>query len=205
MIESIDTVLYTTIFLLPGFLILGIINQISPPKKQSEGTIILKCIMYSVINCACCSWIYVQVLKQSFSKPYFQWVLLLITTMIMALTIGVVIGVAKQKWIVGWLFSKLNINLIHPTQSAWDYCFFTKQKGSFVIVTLKDDSKIFGWYSECSFSSSDYEERDIYIEKEYRIDSNDQWEIDLESDGVYIPKDNIKAIEFKKGADDRNE
>ena len=92
---------------------------------------------------------------------------------------------------------KIKIRTIHTTPTAWDY-LFSKQESGFVIVTLIDDQKLYGWYSSQSFTSSDPDERDIFIEKGYRIDG-EKWTLDEQSQGFYIAKDQIKVIEFKKG------
>ena len=67
-----------------------------------------------------------------------------------------------------------------------------------MIITLVDDTQLLGWYSTHSFTSSDPDERDIYVEKAYRLEG-DQWVTDEQSAGFYISKDQIKVIEFKKG------
>lgn len=93
---------------------------------------------------------------------------------------------------------------IDATPIAWDY-YFSKQKSSFIIVTLLDDTKLYGWYSADSFASSDTEERDIYVEKGYKYSDNNGWEEDKDSGGFYIPKNQIKYIEFKTGEENNNE
>ena len=68
-----------------------------------------------------------------------------------------------------------------------------------IIVTLTDDTKIKGWFSTNSFASSDSEERDLYIEDLYYDEGEQGWIEDTDSNGIYISKDQIKFIEFKKG------
>lgn len=63
-----------------------------------------------------------------------------------------------------------------------------------------DDTKLYGWYSSKSFASSDPDERDIFIELGYTLSSDGSWKEDSQSEGFYVPKDQIKYIEFKKGA-----
>ena len=92
------------------------------------------------------------------------------------------------------LLFKLKIKTIHSTPTAWDY-FFSKQESSYVIVTLVDGTKLYGYYSLNSFTSSDPDERDMYIEKLY----DEEWNTDNEDAGAYIAKEQIKYIEFRKG------
>ena len=58
---------------------------------------------------------------------------------------------------------------------------------------------MFGLYSYNSFTSSENEDRDIYVEKGYKIGETGEWIEDEESEGFYIPKNEIKYIEFKRG------
>ena len=51
-IDSFDIVFYTAIFVLPGFLINNIIDTLNPSQKKSEGVLLLKSILYSIIHCS---------------------------------------------------------------------------------------------------------------------------------------------------------
>lgn len=76
---------------------------------------------------------------------------------------------------------------------------FFNQGESFIIVTLTDDTKLYGWYSSASFTSSDPDERDVFVEIGYKLSEDGKWEEDAQSGGFYVPKGQIKYIEFKKG------
>lgn len=203
-VDSLDAVFLTAIFILPGFIMNGIIDKMNPPKRHSEGIFFLKYLAYSIINCACWSWLYTIILQASAEHHIVLWVLLVATTIVGSTVLAIIISVLKQKNIAGVILQKMKLNPIHSTPSAWDY-YFSKLKPSFVIITMTDGSVLRGWYSGESFSSSDYEERDIFVERSYRIDDNGNWILDQESEGFYVPKDQIRFIEFKRGADDKNE
>jgi hypothetical protein len=51
-IESLNIVSYTSLFLLPGFFIRGILAQLNPLKKLSDSLAFLSYLMYSIINLA---------------------------------------------------------------------------------------------------------------------------------------------------------
>lgn len=69
----------------------------------------------------------------------------------------------------------------------------------FVIITLQDDSKIYGLYGENSFTSTEPDERDIYLEKIYDIDEQNNWVENEYSLGIHILQNQIKTIEFLQG------
>lgn len=198
-IDSLEVVFYTCVFLLPGFIVKSITDTLVPHVKHNDTKYFYSCLLYSIVNCALCSWVYILLNKISENHPIIYWILLLVTTLIGATAIGIFIGFVRQKEVIESLFKKMKIDKIHPVPNAWDY-YFSKRKGNFLIITLIDDTKMYGWYSSESFSSSDYEERDIYVQKGYKFINND-WVEDNESDGFYIPKDQIKLIEFKKEND----
>ena len=195
-IDSLDAVFYTAMFILPGFIINSIIDATNPPKKHNDGIFFLKCLLYSIISCACLSWLYIIVMN-NIEHEVAYWLLLLAITVVGSTTIALVIAIIKQKQIIFILMNKLGIRTIHPTQSAWDYVF-SLQKSNYVIVTLIDDTQIKGLYSSESFSASDSEERDLFLEKLYYKVDNEEWVLDEDSDGIYISKEQIKYIEFKK-------
>jgi hypothetical protein len=61
---------------------------------------------------------------------------------------------------------------------------------------LKDDTKIYGWYAENSFTSSKGDDRDIFIQYTYNKGEDGIYTQNPDSNGIYIPKDSIKSIEF---------
>ena len=89
----------------------------------------------------------------------------------------------------------MKVNKIHPVPTAWDY-YFSKQKESWIIVTLKNGKTIYGKFSNHSFASSDAEERDLYIEKTYNIKEDMTWVEDDKSNGILVTKDEVETIEF---------
>lgn len=196
-IDSFDAVFYTAIFILPGFIISSIIDLVNPPKKYNEGKYLLKCLLLSIVNCAIWCWLYRIIIDCKNLSSLWHWILLVLVSLIGSTVIGLIIAIFKQHQFLDRFLWVLRVKTIHSTPTAWDY-FFSKQESGFVIITLIDDSRLFGWYSSKSFTSSDPEERDIYIEIAYKVE-NDQWMLDEQSAGFYIPKDQIKVIEFKKG------
>lgn len=199
LIESFDVVFYTGIFILPGYIINEIIAVFSPQKKVSEGALLLKSLLYSIINCALWSWLYKIVIDIGIQNTIFYWLILVVITIITAVVLGVVIGLIQYNQLIRKMLAALKIHTEHSIPNSWDYRFSEKYS-TWLIVTLVDGSKIYGWFSTKSFASSDSEERDLYIEKIYSIDDNNNW-IEIEGiNGIYIPKEQIKTIEFLKGA-----
>jgi hypothetical protein len=80
--------------------------------------------------------------------------------------------------------------------TAWD-SVFTDIKPCWVIVTLKDESKGYGFLGQGSHISSDHEERDIFISHTV-VKSEKGLEVVPNTGGVYIKDDEIRTVEFIK-------
>ncbi len=199
-IDSFEVLFYTAIFLLPGFVINCIIDKTTPPQKHNDTKFIFKCIMFSIISCAIWSWLYLIIIRCDSLNAFIKWLLLILVSLLCSSLIGIVFAFVKQKQFVAKVLSRCQLKTSHSVPTAWDY-IFSEQNEMFVIITLKDDKQIFGWYSTNSFTSSDPDERDMFVEKIY--DYNDgEWLVDDYNQGCYISKDQIKFIEFKKGAEE---
>lgn len=197
-VDSFDVVFYTCTFLLPGFIINSVVNSLVPKTRLDDVRYPLSCLLYSIINCALCSWFYVALTKNISSRnPVLYWFLMVIGTIIVALIVAFVIGFTQQKGVIEHIFSRVGINKVHPIPTAWDY-YFSKQQASWIVVTLRSGKVIYGLYAQQSFASSNPSERDLYIEKTYTLDDDMTWIEDSKSNGILISKDEIEAIEFFK-------
>ena len=196
-IDSFDAVFYTCIFLLPGFIIKNIRNLLVPPERHVDSKYFLSCFLYSIINCAFLSWVYKLIFSTIDRESIIHWVLLLIVTIIGAIIVAFAIGIIIQQGYLAKFLNKTPINFINPIPTAWDYVF-SKQKHSRIIVYLKNGKTVYGRLGSNSCVSSDFEERDIYIEKTYDLDLNKKWIENIENDGILIPKEAIEVIEFQK-------
>lgn len=194
-IDSFEVVLYTCIFLLPGFIIKSVLETLVPPAKHNDTKYFFSCLLYSIVNCAVWSWAYLLIHKKLNEHPVTYCVSLLAVTIAGAAILAFGIGFIRQKEYIERLFPKLNVNKIHPIPTAWD-TYFSKQEPSWVIVTLKNGKTIYGKFSDHSFASSDANERDLYIEKTYAIKEDMTWLDDERNHGILVSKEEIETIEF---------
>jgi hypothetical protein len=112
------------------------------------------------------------------------------------LAVGVVLGIAHQKNYPNWLRQITGIAMIHPIPTSWDYAFSTGES-CWVIVTLKDGSQVAGFWGPSSFASSDPKERDIFIEKVFKIPKRGAWKEVPRTSGILLRGDEIQHIEFR--------
>jgi len=182
-------------FFVPGYIISALRRLFVIGREVNGHEYLLKILSYSLVNYAIFSWpVYIIVTGDSSALINgFLWFLVLCVGPII---IGTVWGISIQ---MDWGYSvlrKCKINPIHVISTAWDWKFSRMNSGSFVLVTLKDDTKYAGWCAASSFMSSDPAERDVYIEKMYNFEKDGkQWE-DRGNDSVLICAGEIKTIEF---------
>jgi len=103
----------------------------------------------------------------------------------------------QRRWFV-WLAARVGVAAVDPSPGGWDY-FFGKRESAFVIVGLKDGSKVFGYFGSNSMASTDATNRDIYLERVYRPpdDPSDPWIEVVGSRGILIPQSEMQYIEFR--------
>ena len=194
--ENFKVVFYTGIFLLPGYIIKSILDYLVPPQRHNDAKYYLFCFFFSILNCAVWSWAYVLVLVKVPAQSGWHWVYLLLITLMGSSALAVIIGFIRQK---GWIRDLLSrLHPIHPCPTAWDF-HFSKQKSSWVIVTLISGEKIYGKYGENSFAASDIDEHDLYLEKIYALDDHENWLSVNGDNGILISGKSISCIEFLTG------
>ena len=189
-ISSFETLFLTCLFILPGFIINTIDSAINPNEKCNDFSLFLRYLTYSIINFIM-SYVFINIFYRAHFVNIFT---LTIIFVLFAVIIGTAISFVKQKYPIHHIF-----NAKHPIPTAWDY-YFSQQCPSYILVTLVDGTKIAGWYSSNSFSSSVDNERDLYIEKKYD-ETGEEWTPVENNNGIYIAKNQIRTIEFLKGAD----
>lgn len=195
-INSKEIVFLTAIFILPGLVIDCIIKKINPIKNRSEGIQFLFYLLYSIIDIALFSWLYYLVFDYVENNSLRLFILLIVaavTSTILGLTMAWII----RNELVNKILNCIKLPAIHSIPDAWDY-YFSKQEPSFIIITLFDNSKLYGYYGINSYTSSLLDDGDIYVELGYTY-KNKKWELDKSTKGFYVSKKNIKYIEFKKG------
>ena len=119
--------------------------------------------------------------------------------LVLPVVMGFVSGFVRQKGWIPWLLEKARLNIFEPNRipTAWD-SLFAKLPTGWIIVTLKNGTKVNGYMAQGSIVSSDYEDRDIYFPDTLAPNAEGTLEFVPNTDGVYIRADEISTIEFIK-------
>lgn len=131
---------------------------------------------------------------------YWNWWSLLALSFGIPSLIGFFLGAAAQKRWFDKLFELLGINPIHPATTGWDYMFGTMQNPKWIIVTLSDGTKVYGWFDRESGASTDLDRRDIFI-ADVRRENFEPFECDGRARGIWLREDEIKHIEIVSDGD----
>ena len=193
-VDNVEVVWLTCQFVLPGYIIREILTAVMPQKTISEGAHLVETLGYSVLYMALWGWL-INAIQIKFAS-HIGWCGLGVEAVIFctAILTGVLLGVLRGKQAFRILFQKIGIKLSHPVPTAWDYKF-SSCESQWVEVTVSDGKTLRGLYSANSFSSSDSNYRDIYLEELY-IKNKDTWTKVERTSGVWINPEEIRFIKF---------
>ena len=107
--------------------------------------------------------------------------------------IGLIAGWVAENGYVYKILGSLKLNPIHPTPTAWEWCF-SNSVGQYILITLKNGVQFGGELDSDCFVSSDIENQDIYISEIYEIDNNNNWI--PQGRGVFLSSGEVSSIEF---------
>lgn len=198
-LNSIDVVIYTTVFLVPGFVWSAVLSMLVPRRAHPAQIRFLEFLTLSCINhgiwIAPLAWIYMSGFFAN--HPGSTALLLVIPTLLSPVGLGLLTGYLYQKDWPRRALGRFGFRTVHQIPTAWDY-HFSRQLPYWVIVTLEDGSRAYGLYHRNSFAGDDPSERDLYLEAVYTPNPHGEWAPVEDSGGILIKANTIAAIEFKK-------
>jgi hypothetical protein len=197
---SPDLILYAFLFLIPGFLTAFWINLFVPLRPGSDHKNTLTYILWSAALAL--PWILFQGWHgrlsyfHSFKELASFITFLMIAPFLAALLLSKVINNPER---YPWkAFHKVfRVRTIHPIPSAWDKTFM-EIEDSWILVTLKDGTKVGGIWDAKASASSDPTERDVFIRRPYQVDTEGNWTETPDSLGMLLKADQLALIEFFK-------
>ncbi|SDZ68592.1 hypothetical protein SAMN05421736_1371 [Evansella caseinilytica] len=169
-------------------------SSIVPSRNSDSQSTLLRFLVFSLLNYVLWWWLLYELIMQKYWEDHaISWILLLFTILVISpYVLGLIAGMSTKKEWTRKLLKKVGLNPIHGVPTAWDYVM---DRPAWVIITLKDDSTVYGFYGKNSFASSIPNERDIYVEVTYDFEDN-KWIPDERSVGIWIPQSEIKHIEL---------
>ena len=110
---------------------------------------------------------------------------------------GVVWGLIRRRGFDRKMFKCIRLDTLEEgdAPTAWDAVFLDRPE-SWIIVTLKDNTRVRGWFGVGSHASSDETKRDLYISRVVVLREDGKNEFVKNTGGVYISAEEIRTIEF---------
>jgi len=186
-----DKLILFILFVIPGFVSIKAYDLFFPSKRTESSKQIVEAITYSCINYALLFWliIYVERCEIKASLHYLYFIVYFF-----------ILFIAPIIWVCLWKIirtSKFFENYApHPTLKPWDYVF-SKRNRYWVIVTLKDGTKIAGNYDIKSFSSSAPATEQLYLEEAWVLNNDGGFDRCRESsEGIIILSGEMQTVEF---------
>nr|WP_246024133.1 DUF6338 family protein [Azospirillum ramasamyi] len=178
----------------------------SKPSEQAFTYLALSGLNYGLFSPLIYAVLYLDWFKSHQIVSLFSWFFVMF---IGPFTLAIISAYSiKHHWFTK-VARKFGLNPVNVFPTSWDRKFCHQTEGCFVIVTLKNDSEIFGYYGVNSFSSSEPTERDIYIEQMYDVSDKGEWTEGPSGKGILILHSEIRCVEFipvnGASADDRKE
>lgn len=196
-IENLDILFYTLIFVIPGFIIDSIYRVCIPQEATKGESFFPRLLLFSIINFL----IVYPILLWLSRNPYIHsnqginlYVKLLIIFLV-SVVIGLIISLVSNKGWIRSILQKVGIHTSHVIPTAWDYKF-SKKEPRYVTVYLADGGIVFGYWGSNSFASSVRDNKDIYLEKMYDVTESSEWVEIIQNKGIWISAESIKYIEF---------
>ena len=193
-----DALWYLFLFLIPGFLMAFWINLFLPLRPGTDHKNTLTYVLWSAVLTL--PWL---LFRGWYGHlPYFHRFrelagfvgFLLLAPFVAAVVLSKIVNNADH---YPWkAFQKIfRVRTIHPIPSAWDKTFMEIEDG-WILITLKDGTRIGGIWDASATASSDATERDIFLPRPYRVDTEGNWTETPDSMGMLIKADQLALVEF---------
>ncbi|MBU9710879.1 DUF6338 family protein [Evansella tamaricis] len=196
-IGNLDILLYTLIFVVPGFIIDSIYRFCVPQQEAKGESVLLRFLLFSTLNFS----VVFPILLWLYGIPYIKsnenvilYVSLLIVFFV-SVVIGLIISVITNKGWIRTFYMKIGIHTTHVIPTAWDYQF-KKEEPTYLTVYLEDGRIVHGYWGSDSFASSIRDSKDIFLENIFDVNEEKAWNVISENKGIWIPEKSIKYIEF---------
>lgn len=180
-------------FVVPGFISLKTYALLFPRAPRSSSEQLIDAIAYSSVNYALLLWPIYEVEQHHVRSSHPT---LYVLFYVVVLLVAPIIWACLLRWLRTTDF--LQRFAPHPTEKPWDYFFLAnRERHYWVIVTMKDGTKIAGKYGCQSFVTSAPAAEQLYLEETWVL--NDVGGFDrprLDTAGIMILSTDMLSVEF---------
>ena len=192
-ITNVDGLFIAIAFIVPGFIFHNVRCQFIAGRQRTSQESVIGYLTYGSFNFAVFSWL-IYLLAANAIASHWKAILWFVVIFLAPLVSGLIAGFATQRDWSHRFFRWAGLQPVHILPTAWDWKF-GRSSEQWVLITLKDGTRFAGFLGAQSFISSDGGERDIYIEKIYNLDDDDNW-VDVGEKSALVTHGEIRSIEF---------
>ncbi|WGH79096.1 DUF6338 family protein [Jannaschia ovalis] len=202
---SPDTFEFFARYLLAGYVVIIVRSRFVAGLRPKPAELVVEAIIFSLI---------IQVLVEAgawlvslvgFVPAKFPArVDLLLNVLVWPALLGALLGWNLSN---GWnraILRRLSLPVTHPVQRGHDFAFGQDRDPCFVIVTYEDGTIVRGWFGECSLASTDPDRSDLFLERVYSVDQDDQMIEQSPGRSALISLSRVRSIEFLDPEGDEN-
>lgn len=186
---TITNLIALFLFVIPGFISIKVYGMLFPVPARDLSKQIINSLVYSALNYA------------AFSIPVFVLWDSLKSSPIFLIVMGLaIVVVAPACWPIA--YSRLSEDIlnklrkVHPLPRPWDF-LFRQGRHHWVVIHLKDGTRVGGIYGAKSFASSYPEEPQIYFQQVWKLGKKSLFQRPVaRSEGMIIFGSEIKSLEL---------
>lgn len=136
------------------------------------------------------------------SAPWGTLAFCVLIAIVLPVVYGALWGFFRQRGYDRKVFALFGLKTFERSHAptAWD-AMFSERSESWIIITLKDNTRVDGWFGVESHASSDDDQRDLFVSHVLTQREDGRKELVKNTGGVYISADEIKTIEFIKNVE----
>lgn len=193
-LTDFDTVFIAMAFIVPGYVYLVVRGHIVPGHRARGTESLVRLLSISTLNFMLWAWAVYLVLESDdlpkWARPAIWTFAILVSPVIM----GLLSGFSTKMGLVTRLYKFLDFHPVHIIPTSWDYAFSIPHQ-RYVIITLDNGKRFAGLWGVKSFASDEPSERDIYLEKVFKIEKESgTW---TETDRSLLVKGQyVRSVEF---------
>ena len=179
------------VLVVPGLITMHVYRLLFAAREIDWKGGLVQALFYSSLNLAVSLPILVPIHRHNFLEEHPYWYVAWLMVVLLVLPVAwPFLYQVLLRW--QWLASKIQL----PYPTAWDY-FFGRREPVFVLVQLRNGTRLGGYYGLRSYATSFPTDGDIYLETVYHVDEDGKFKESIEgSSGVLIRKDQYELIEF---------
>ena len=186
-------------YVIAGFVLWSVRSRYIAGERPRNAEVFLEVVVLSLVNQLVfvgLSGLVAALLPKDAAVNLSADLALLLEVLLLPIILGIAFGVNLRR---GWdraVLRRLAMPVQNPVRTGYDFAFAERARPGFVIVTFQDGREVRGYFGTNSLASSDADRRDIFLERVYDIDQDQEWREPVPPRSAYLSLADVRSIEF---------